>query len=129
MKSSIDTIRSGLVVQLNEINGDLLAAIARVKELRTARRQVLVAVKALGGETNAEPARPAPKKAQVRQAVEQLLADNGGAVAADDLEGLVADKLAAEAGCSAMGLALRMREVLSEDGFAVSGGQVRLGLV
>ncbi|TWT43472.1 hypothetical protein [Botrimarina hoheduenensis] len=125
MKTSLETIRNGLTAQLADLERDLQAAEARVNELKSTRRQVVAAIRALGGQGSESP-KPAPKKAQVRMAVRDLLDSNGGAIDTDDLEGLVADKLANEQGCSAMGLALRMREVLATDEFIAASGQIRL---
>lgn len=124
MKTSLETIRSGLTSQLAEIDHDLQTAESRVSEMKSTRRQVAAAIRALGG-PGADSAKPAPKKAQVRDAIRGLLGQNGGTIDAHDLEGLVADKLASEQGCSAMGLALRMREVLATDEFTTDDGQVQ----
>lgn len=124
MKTSLETIRSGLTSQLADLDRDLQAAETQVRELKSTRRQVTAAIRALGGQ-GADSAKPAPKKAQVRDAIRELLDQNGGTIDADDLEGLVTDKLASEQGCSAMGLALRMREVLATDEFTVASGQVQ----
>ncbi|TWT86731.1 hypothetical protein Mal64_35600 [Pseudobythopirellula maris] len=123
MKTSLETIRNGLTSQLADLDRDLQAAETQVSELKSTRRQVAAAIRALGGQ-GSDTAKPAPKKAQVRDAVRELLDQNGGAIDADDLEALVADKLASEQGCSAMGLALRMREVLAADDFTAESGRV-----
>lgn len=124
---SIESIRSGLVSQLEEIDHDLQNQQAQLNELKSTRRQVAAAIKALGG-TDAMSGnnKPAPKKKQVQQAVNELLADNSGEIIAEDLEALVAGKLSAEQGCSAMGLALRMREVLSSGDYVTTDGNVQL---
>lgn len=124
---SIESIRSGLVSQLEEIDRDLQKSQVLLNELKSTRRQVAAAIKALGGtdETSGN-SKPAPKKKQVQQAINELLAGNSGAIITEDLEGLVAGKLAREEGCSAMGLALRMREVLSSGDYAMADGKVRL---
>lgn len=124
MKTTLDTIRNGLTSQLADLDRDLQAAEAQVRELKRTRRQVTAAIRALGGEGCDSP-KPAPKKAQVRDAIRELLDQNGGVIDADDLEGLVTDKLASEQGCSAMGLALRMREVLASGEFTVASRQVQ----
>ncbi len=126
MKTTIETLRSGLASQLAELDRELEAANEQVIQLKSSRRQVAAAIKALGDrDASAEPTSPAPKKLQVREAIEKLLADNGGAIITEDLEPLVAEKIATDYGCSAMGLALRMREVLTSDEFSVIDGRVQ----
>lgn len=124
MKVSIETIRGGLQTQLDELDRELQAAEAKVAGLKATRRQVANAIRAFGDHDVAR-AKPAPRKAQVRTAILDLLSDNKGVIEAGDLEALVAEKLATEAGCSAMGLALRMREVLASEEFVVADGLVR----
>lgn len=124
MKTSLETIRTGLTAQLAEVQSDLQTAERQVVDLKSTRRQVTAAIRALGGQ-GAEPSKPAPKQAQVRLAILDLLDSNHGVIDSDDLEALVAEKLAGEQGCSAMGLALRMKEVLSTNEFTTSNGQVR----
>lgn len=126
MKNSLESISSGLVAQLTEIDRELQSASQRVVELKATRRKVVAAVKALDVEEGTSTTKPAPKKAQVRQAICDLLADNGGAIVAEDLEDLVAQKLADDHGCSAMGLALRMREALTTDQFTTKGDHIVL---
>lgn len=122
VKTSLESILVGLTAQLAEIDVDLQGSEARTTKLKATRRQVVAAIRALRGD-NAD--RPAPKKAQVRAAIVELLSDNEGVIDANDLEALVAEKLAADSGCSAIGLALRMREVLASEEFAVVDGSVR----
>lgn len=124
MKTSLESIRSGLTSQLADLDRDLQAAETQVSDLKSTRRQVTAAIRALGG-PGANGAKPAPKKAQVREAIRDLLDNNGGTVDACDLEGLVSDKLASEQGCSAMGLALRVREVIATDEFTVTDGRIQ----
>lgn len=124
VKVSLETIRNSLTAQLSELDRDLQKAEVRVGELKSTRRQVTTAIRALGGR-GADSVRPAPKKTQVRTAILDLLEDNGGTIDANDLEALVSEKLAREQGCSAMGLALRMREVLGTDEFITTNGEVR----
>ncbi len=124
--TSLESIRNGLVTQLNELDIEFKEKQMQLDELKGTRRQVAAAIKALGGSRLvSEAAKPAPKKKQVQQAIDELLTDNQGQIASDDLETLVAEKLATEQGCSAMGLALRMREVLALDDYLVRNGFVR----
>jgi hypothetical protein len=125
MKTSLETIRTGLTSQLAEVQRDLEAVERQVADLKSTRRQVTAAIRALGGQGPGV-VKPAPKKAQVRAAILELLNDNNGAIDGDDLEALVAEKLAGDQGCSAMGLALRMREVLATNEFMTQNDLVRL---
>lgn len=124
MKVSIETIRGGLQTQLDELDRELQAADARVTELKATRRQVANAIRAFG-DHDASRSKPAPTQAQVRATVLDLLATNGGAIDQADLIDLVAERVGHEHGCSAMGLALRMREVLASEEFVVTDGLVR----
>lgn len=121
MKDPIKSLRSETITQLGEIDRDLTTAVARVTSLKVARRKAAKSLKALD---DIEAGKPAPKQAQVQLAIEQLLIENGGAVAAEDLEGLVAEKLDREEGCSAMGLALRLREIMATNKFVTIEGEV-----
>lgn len=131
MKSpSIESIRNGLTTQLDELDCNINSISLQLKECRATRRQIASAIKALGGnEPLGGNLKPAPKKKQVKQAVDELLADNEGQIAGEDLEALVAEKLAAEQGCSAMGLALRMREVLADQDYTITDGQVKSAII
>lgn len=125
MKLSLESIRAGLAAQLTEVDRELAGLSERGAELKQTRRQLTQAINALGSNAAAAVVKPAPKKRQVAAALRQLLADNGGRIPLEDLEGLVAEKLATDHGCSAMGLALRMREALASDEYDCSDGCVQ----
>lgn len=121
MKDPIDSLRSGMVAQLGDIERDLAVAVERVTAHRISRRKIIKALKALN---EVEGEKSAPKQAQVEHAIERLLIENGGSVAAEDLEGLAAEKLAKDFGCSAVGLTLRIGELMAADKFAIIEGEI-----
>ena len=120
---TLEAIRDGLQTQLNEIEVTIESLRKDLSDAKSTKRQVNAALKALG--TPAEGTnKPAPKKRQVKQAMDKLLTDNDGQLPKADIEGLIAEKLATEEGCSAMGLALRLRELLATEEYREVDGVV-----
>lgn len=124
MKVSIESIRDGLQAQLAGLDRELQAAGAKVAELKATRRKVANAIRAFGDQ-DAAATKPAPSQAQVKAAVLGLLESNNGAIERAELDDLVAKRVRRDHGCSEMGLALRMREVLASEAFVVVDSLVR----
>lgn len=127
MKITIEALVRGLTEQLAEIDTDLVSLKTKIRELKASRRQVAAALRAIGGvDSSGRPSRPAPTKKQVMRVLRALMAENDGAVPVAELETLVAKRLSNRDGCSAAGLALRLRECFKSGAFAVDGGTARL---
>lgn len=78
MKNPLESIRTGLVSQLAELDRDLAATAAQVTHLKLSRQKIAAALRALGsddmnpGLNSPVPNRPAPKPTQVARAVAEL---------------------------------------------------------
>ncbi len=78
MKNPLESIRTGLVAQLAELDRDLAATAAQVTHLKLSRQKIAAALRALGGDdgnsglNSPAPNRAAPKPPQVARAVAEL---------------------------------------------------------
>lgn len=123
MKTSLESIRSGLVSQRDEIKNNLQKVGLRVTELKQTLRQVNSALKALGEQDHES---SSPDQQLVRKIITDLLTANRAGIPRRDLKALVAEKLKQEYQKDEIGLALRMREVLNDKNIATTNDRVVL---
>jgi hypothetical protein len=132
MKGTFESLQAEIATQLAERDKECTEAAIKLRRLRFECRKLRAASKALGedmgDESEASDQKKAPKQSDVTAALNELLSENPTGIDRVDLEPLLAERLATKHHRSAVGLALRIKEVLASGQFVEQGGVVQTAL-
>lgn len=132
MKGTFASIQADLATQLAELEKARAETVLTLKRLHVECRMLRAALKALGADIGEDPGvndqKKAPKQVDVATALNELLMENPSGIDRVDLEPLLAEQLATKHHRTAVGLALRIKEVLASGQFVEEERVIRSAL-
>lgn len=128
MKNTFGSLEAEMTSQLADRDKERESLLARLHEVNEESQCLRRSLKALKGKSNPSEQKKAPDQSDVRAALIELLAENPDGINRVDLKPLLTDQLAAKHHRTAVGLALRIKEVLASGQFVEEDGEVRTAL-
>lgn len=125
MKNTFGSLETEMTSQLADREKERGTLLARLDEVNDECQCLRRALKALKKQSNPSKRKKAPNQSDVSAALSELLTANPSGIDRRDLEALLAEQLAVKHDRSAVGLALRIKEVLTSGRFLKEEGVIR----
>jgi hypothetical protein len=129
MKGTFEALQAEIATQLAEGEKEGAETAIKLRRIQLKCRKLRAAKKALDDDRAEDldslDQKKAPNQLDVSTALKELLAENPGGIDRVDLKQLLAEHLATKHHRSAVGLGLRIKEVLASGQFVEEDGEIR----